>query len=198
MIPLDRITEVLTSHEPERLPDPPSVRDRAAVAMVFAGSRDALNLCFIERASRPGDRWSGQMAFPGGRASQEDPTPRHVAMRETHEEVGILLNEAAHIGDLSELPLHHHGSDRYGVLSPAVFYAGESLPSLYPEVSEVARAFWIPVSHLYDPGNRGEFLWELGGQQMAFPGIQYRDQIIWGLTWRVLSNFSELFDLELP
>lgn len=65
MIPLATIRRALASAPVE--PVPPS-RSMAAVAMALAGEPDALELCFILRASREGDRWSGQMAFPGGKA----------------------------------------------------------------------------------------------------------------------------------
>ena len=200
MIDLFSIQRALRGHQPERLEDPDRVSARASVAMVFAGPPERLELCFIKRAERPGDRWSGHMAFPGGRADPGDPTHRHVAAREAREEVGLALEPTHHhVGDLSELNLYPHGNPNGGVLSPVLFYIGEQTPALVPEPAEVARASWIALEHLYDPDNLGYLDWETpAGDQLTFPGVRHRGELIWGLTWRVLHDFSELVGLELP
>lgn len=59
---------------------------------------------FIKRASRVGDRWTGHVAFPGGKRDPEDTDDRAVAIRETSEEVGLDLatNDYIYIGNLPE------------------------------------------------------------------------------------------------
>ena len=51
---------------------------------------------FIQRAERPGDPWSGQMAFPGGHREDSD-ISLQAAMRETHEEIGLGLDNADYL-----------------------------------------------------------------------------------------------------
>lgn len=48
---------------------------------------------FIKRVTRSGDRWSGDVALPGGKAELEDESGQYTAMRETWEEVGLDLAE---------------------------------------------------------------------------------------------------------
>lgn len=50
-------------------------------------------ILYIKRASRSSDRWSAQVAFPGGRQEPDDENSLYTAMRETWEEVGIDLAE---------------------------------------------------------------------------------------------------------
>ncbi|MEC9399666.1 MAG: CoA pyrophosphatase [Myxococcota bacterium] len=198
IITIATIEDALAAFEPERLPDPDKVWQRASVAMIFAGPAEDPSLCFIKRADREGDRWSGQMAFPGGRASDGDANPIETAIRETQEEVGIALNAEQVIGQLSEAPLHRHGSSFYGVLSPICFYIGQERPAFVLEESEVALAFWIPVNQLFDHERRATLDWELedGARTLTFPGISHEGEIIWGLTYRVLEVFTELLGLE--
>ncbi|MBK6959862.1 MAG: NUDIX domain-containing protein [Gammaproteobacteria bacterium] len=75
-------------------------RPQAAVAMILADGEDDLEVCFIRRAERAGDPWSGQVAFPGGRAGRDDRNAHDVAERETWEEIGLSLAADHRIGPL--------------------------------------------------------------------------------------------------
>lgn len=50
-------------------------------------------ILYIKRATRITDRWSAQVAFPGGRQEPDDENALFTAYRETWEEVGIDLAE---------------------------------------------------------------------------------------------------------
>lgn len=176
-------------------PAPPSA-SIASVALAFAGPVDALDLCFILRASRDGDRWSGQMAFPGGKADPEDATSQAVAIREAREEVDLRLESAQAIGALPPVSLRPSGT--LGTLMPFAFYVGEERPALRPNDGEVDAAFWIPVADLWDASRLGSIEWEWKGQMHRFPGIKFREHLIWGLTYRVLLSWGELLGTPLP
>jgi len=197
MIGLEVIRGTLRRIEPARLmPEPEN--GRAAVALVFAGMADDLRLCFIQRAARKGDHWSGQMAFPGGRAEEYDATIRAVAERETAEEVGLALEDAEYLGRLSELWIRRAGIVTREVLSPfAYYYPGASLPDLTTS-DEVAEAYWIPVRHLWHPRNAMLFRFQSNGAARSHPGIRYRGQVIWGLTHMMLTSLGDASGVALP
>ena len=194
---LPQIRSVLADHEPRQMPEPENVRNRACVALVFAGAPDALSLCFIRRTERDDDPWSGHMALPGGRADATDPTPQFTALRETSEEVGLVLEPHALLGALNQIPLRRIVRND-SVLCPFAFYWGNDLPPLEPEQREAEEAYWIPLRHLWDPGNLTTLDWKHEGRSMTFPGIAWGEHVIWGLTHRVLTDFARMLGEPLP
>ena len=56
----------------------------------------------------------------------------------------------------------------------------------------------MPLAHLWDPANAGHVEWEREGARMVYPAIRWRGQVIWGLTFRVLTLFSDVLDAPLP
>lgn len=59
---------------------------------------------YIKRATRPTDKWSAHVAFPGGRRDETDEDALYTAMRETWEEVGLDLadRDFLHVGQLDD------------------------------------------------------------------------------------------------
>lgn len=172
-------------------PDHGQSAPRAAVAAVFRPAADARTseLLFIQRATKATDPWSGQMAFPGGREEAEDPSPRHTAMRETEEEVGLDLSGARFLGSLTELD-GGRANNRRVIVSAHAWWLDGPRPTLTPNY-EVADVVWVSLGELANRERHIDYLYPPSG--MLFPGIQLdrREQVIWGLTLRFL---GDLFD----
>lgn len=193
---IGQIRSALARHTPQDIARD-EVGAEAAVALVLAGADGDLALCAIRRAEHPADPWSGHMALPGGRASPDDPDPRAVAERETCEEVGLRLAAEHWIGPLSEMLVRLGGTGRTLALSAFVYYLGEERPE-FAISDEVAEAYWIPLAHLWDPANAGRLEWQRQGAKLLYPAIRYGDHSIWGITYRVLTLFSDVLDAPLP
>jgi len=182
-----RLRSTLAGRTPE-LVDRPDAR-RAAVALLVAVSADPAIL-FIKRKERAGDPWSGQMALPGGFAAPQDASLEATARRETAEETGIELGEAATLlGALDDV------SPRTPYLPPIVvrpfaFLLPERLRPL--PGPEVEAAVWLPASQLFSPQYRRPFRLILPGEEREFPSIVIGDYTIWGLTERVLHQLEEM------
>jgi 8-oxo-dGTP pyrophosphatase MutT (NUDIX family) len=193
---IERIRQALSRHTPQL-----SERDadcaEAAVSLVLAGSGEDLSVCAIRRAEHPLDPWSGHMALPGGRKDPTDIDPRAAAERETWEEVGLILAAPHRLGALSDVLVRIGGTDRRMILSPFVYYVGGEPPPFIPS-EEVAEAYWIPLAHLWDPKNASHLEWERSGARLQYPAIRFGEHSIWGITFRVLTLFSDVLDAPLP
>ena len=56
----------------------------------------------------------------------------------------------------------------------------------------------MPLPHLFDASSATSLEYPHAGQAMQFPGIQFRDHVIWGLTLRVLGTFAAIVRRPLP
>jgi 8-oxo-dGTP diphosphatase len=155
----------------------------AAVAILIREEVDDYETLLVRRAEVPGDPWSGDMAFPGGKRAQNDRTLQDTVIREVREETGIDLDELTYIGGLPVM----FSSLRPGkdVLPIVYLYEGRPEIRLNPEL--VAYR-WVHLKELRESrcvakvkGWEGE-VFKLG------------DDIVWGLTYRMLDKLLEMLD----
>jgi 8-oxo-dGTP pyrophosphatase MutT (NUDIX family) len=156
----------------------------AAVAVILRG--DPPELLLIERAHRPGDPWSGHVALPGGRKDAGDASSAETAVRETREELGLDLRAARRIGALSPILATTHSRRRPMAIDPWLFEI-EGAPPMHPG-PEVARSFWAPLCALADPERRVRIRRPFLGRRWSFGAIRFEEQVIWGLTLRMLEE----------
>ena len=163
----------------------------AAVALVLIEGREGLEALFIHRAERTGDPWSGQVALPGGRHEPSDPDLLATAIRETLEETGVDLSHAERLGTLDDL---HPRTPTLPpvVVRPFVFALVSPPPPPLVPSAEVQRAFWLPLARLLAPGVRREATLTVRGVERTFPAYLIGDEMIWGMTERIVTPFLEL------
>src|SRR6266480_3761334 len=185
---MDDVRRLLAKRPPvEAAPEPGA--QPAAVAIILHEGSDGLAAVFIKRAVRPGDPWSGQIAFPGGRREPADADLLATAIRETHEEVGVELTGAMLLGALDDLQPQTPTLPPV-IVRPFVFAVADR-PPLVADV-EVQRAFWVPFRRLAEPGLYREVTLTIRGQQRTFPGYHLGEDVIWGMTERILTPFVDL------
>jgi len=159
----------------------------AAVALVLRGEvLEEAELLFIRRAERGGDPWSGHVAFPGGRRDVTDATLEVTARRETREELALDLDaDAELLGVLDDLRPRAAALPSIAV-RPYVFRLSREVVLVPNE--EVQSAFWVPVSDLLDPARTVEHVFERDGAQMRFSAYQCGDDVVWGMTERLVTQ----------
>ncbi|CAG8444928.1 2609_t:CDS:2 [Cetraspora pellucida] len=113
-------------------------------------------ILYIKRALREGDRWSGQMAFPGGKQDPKDADDLDTAEREAFEEVGLDLGDRKLflcVGALDDCKVTTtFGKQLLMILCPYVFLQLiQETPPIEISGSEVESTHWVPLSIFFDP-----------------------------------------------
>ena len=163
---------------------------RAAVAVILNALEEEFALLLVRRTIRQRDPWSGQIAFPGGHMTSQDSTLLDTAIRETREEVGISLLNHELLGRINDA----HSRRRELVVTPFV----ASLRwrrAIVLQREEVAEATWVPINNLQKSPSIRRCIKTSEGELEA-DGIPYGDQIIWGLTLRIINDLLSRLDHE--
>lgn len=167
----------------------------ACVSIILRGlDLNDLEVAFIQRAFNPSDRWSGHIAFPGGTKEDTDKTDLDAAIRETIEEVGIVLNPQDMLGRLNDVQAKGSGSVCDFFIRPFVFYTQQRIETnLNP--SEVADFFWIPLKEIENPQRQTVYHFDHPTKGRAFlPAVDLdRNPPLWGLTYLMVLNLLEQF-----
>ena len=184
------VRAALLSRPPQKVLEP--VTAHAAVAVVLRDGPGRIEILFIRRAEHPSDPWSGQMAFPGGRAEKGDPDLRATALRETWEETGIDLTTAAeHLGELDEVRAMARMRPLDLAISPFVFHLQRDVTLTLSD--EVRSVHWLPLDDLLGPTRRSTLDYHHQGDTLQFPCLRVEELVIWGLTYRMFMSFQERF-----
>ena len=157
----------------------------AAVALLLRGSADNPEVLLIERASQPNDPWSGNLSFPGGRIDDSDADALAAAIRETSEEVGLILAANQLLGRLDDL----HGTRVPIKVSCFVFKVADDQQLAINE--EVKHSMWVPLSLLQQPERHALRNVNWHGNAIEVPSIFVDDSKppLWGLTYRFMHHF---------
>jgi 8-oxo-dGTP pyrophosphatase MutT (NUDIX family) len=157
---------------------------------------DDTEVLLIRRAERPGDPWSGHMAFPGGHFEPYDADLRATAIRETMEEVGLDLREHDYLGALDEIAATARGRLVGMIIAPHVFALRDVPLELRPNF-EVAELVWGRLG----PMMRGEIdaIKELRyeGELRRMPAFRVHDNLVWGMTHNMLRSLFRLIEAAL-
>lgn len=111
---------------------------------------DRIEMLFIQRSEREGDKWSGHIAFPGGKRDVCDADDAATAARESMEEVGVDVTDLLLVGALHDrLVLAGGKALPDAALAVYVYVAPRPfMPTFILEAAEVRHAWWVSLSSL--------------------------------------------------
>ena len=157
----------------------------AAVLIPLVTHDHGLATILTERTEHLNDH-AGQVSFPGGRHEPDDDGPVATALREAHEEIGLAPEAIEVIGclDAQDTSTGFSVVPVVGLVAPVY--------SLILDSFEVAEAFEVPLSFLFDGRNkrREEMLWR--GRLRSYDVYDdYQGHKVWGVTARIIGSLQE-------
>lgn len=166
---------------------------QAGVAIILREGNDGLEVLFIQRSERPGDPWSGHMAFPGGHREPTDADLAATAVRETAEEIGLnLTRDGRLLAVLDQTRAQPRGRSLDLVIGPAAFL----LEQPHARISmnyEVADTVWASLDALLDNRYHCVRRFTIRDTTADFNGFLLPGgQFVWGLTYRMLKEFFQV------
>ncbi len=192
---LDHVSARITQHDPVTHSRATAPR-RAAVAVLLRYQRTSPEVLLMRRAEVASDRWSGHVSFPGGREETVDPTLFATAVRETREEVGVDLEANARLlGQIDAVRAIARGKILPMSITPFVFV--EERPEQPRPSREAAEVFWLPLDRAATGELDDRYPYRKGPIKLDLPCWRYDGQVIWGLTFDMLSNLLRLIRGDL-
>jgi 8-oxo-dGTP diphosphatase len=151
----------------------------AAVALLLKPKRNNFDLLLVKRVENPSDTWSGQMALPGGKREPTDDNLKATVMRETLEETGVKLERCRFLGVLDAVP--SEPKPDFTILPFVVLLEDE--PELKLNKRELETFMWVPYEEVVQSKGIVEFSFG------KVPAYIFSDAVVWGITYRILSEF---------
>jgi len=174
--------------EPEVWTEPKFADRQPARASVLIAvvKRERPTVLLTERTTHLSTH-SGQVAFPGGKRDDTDSDEAHTALREAHEEIGLVPETVEVIG---LMPTYTTGTQF--IITPVVALVSPD-HELTLNSFEVADAFEVPLDFLMNPVHHRRHAIEWANTRREWFSMPYMDgnteRFIWGATAAMLRNF---------
>ena len=165
--------------------DPDGTQLRPAGVLIGIVDRGDVAMVLLTQRAAHLSTHAGQIAFPGGRVDAHDETAIDTAMREAHEEIGLLQDLVTPLGLLEPY------RTRTGYRILPVLAAVSSDLTLKADEREVAEIFEVPLEFLMTPANHQRYSVSYEGKARHFYAMPYGERYIWGATAGILRVMYE-------
>jgi len=160
----------------------------AGVLVPIVLGKGAPELLFTKRTEFV-ETHKGQVSFPGGMMDPDDGNVVRTALREAWEEVGIPASSVEVVGILDDLPTPT------GFIITPVIGIIQQLPSLAPNIHEVADVFQVPLSFFAAPENGRTEIRDFRGKQQEVWYYESGSHTIWGATAMIVRSLLKRLQL---
>ncbi|TCM60236.1 NUDIX domain-containing protein [Acinetobacter calcoaceticus] len=156
----------------------------AHAAVLIAITQEEDPKVLLTRRSLYLNNHAGEVSFPGGKRDPTDISNIGVALREAWEETALNPFDVKLLGDL---PMQRAKS---GILVKPIVGLIPSQVELIAQPSEIDRIFFASLRELLDTQPTPHEV-QLPHQSIYFPSLQVEDEVIWGLTARILISLFQ-------
>jgi len=163
----------------------------SSVLVLLYPEGNQLFTCLTKRPSTM-KHHPGQISFPGGKVEKEDTSPLMTALREAHEEVGIIPSSVEILGKLSDLYVE---VSRFSI-QPFIAWA-EKKPNFLVDSGEVEKLILFPISDFIARETIAETLMETNSGSLTVKYYPFNGEIIWGATAMILNELMEILKIEM-
>ena len=182
---LRRILDVALSRRPRRALDRSDLV--SAAVLVPVTDRGGPHVLFTKKTADV-PHHKGQFSFPGGIVEQRDGSRVETALREAWEEIRLPPETVEVLGLLDDTETRATNF----IITPVVGLVRAQV-AFAPDGREIERVIEVPLATLRDPAIFRTEVWERNGE--AHPVQFYQvspEDVVWGATARILSQFLEL------
>jgi 8-oxo-dGTP pyrophosphatase MutT (NUDIX family) len=168
---------------------PPTARQSAVLVLLFPKNGE-WHVVLTERVGNENDPHSNQISFPGGSLDDTDVSLEACALRETHEEVGVLPETIQIIGKMTDLYIPVSNFHVHPFLAWT-----DTQPQYQKQITEVKHILEAPLSMLANIENHKTK--DIQVRSMFLPNVPYFDvhgKAVWGATAMMLAELLELVD----
>jgi len=164
---------------------PPQIAT-AAVAIIKVLTPEE-SFLILRRANHPSDPWSGQFSFPGGRKEEKDNSLLKTCIRETVEEVGVILTPEMMATKLPVTPAGRNMKSPVWV-QPFIFVL-QNQPPIVLNPREVQSVCWLNSENFQKKQHHRKV--ELLPDQF-FPAFPLEDYYLWGFTYKLMKSILNM------
>ena len=151
----------------------------ANAAVLIAITQEADPKILLTRRSVYLNNHAGEVSFPGGKRDPNDTSNIVVALREAWEETALNPFDVKLIGDL---PMERAKNGL--TVKPIVGLIQPNI-ELIAQPTEIDRIFYAPIKKMME-SQPIPYEVRLAHQSVYFPSLRIENEIIWGLTARIL------------
>lgn len=158
----------------------------SSVLALFLTWTDEIEILLTQRTA--GIKHGGQLSFPGG-GQEGDETHEETALREAHEETGLIEENVEVIGQLSPLYVDHSNN----MVVPVVGFL-DTPQKFTPNPNEVDEIFSVPFTYLVGESHLKKEEWPLRDSPYMVPFWDIHKVPLWGATSMMLSELVVLYE----
>lgn len=154
---------------------------QAHAAVLIAITHEPEPKVLLTRRSMTLNNHAGEVSFPGGKRDPQDTSNIVVALREAYEETALNPFDVKLLGDL---PMQRAMNGM--LIRPVVGLIPPDV-TLKPQPSEIDRIFFASLQQLME-AKPTPYEVRFAQQSLYFPSIRIENEIVWGLTARMLMS----------